>query len=199
MLADPTLNARYTILMPRLTESYLPQVQLVAGFRPSLAKSAATSTDPALLDVGGSGHDEYRAGLDVWMGMMPQVKPGLSAVITESAPVRMNDVAIRPGRLIRVTASVTSTVEVPVPGLVHTVPVKLAGGMTADRRQPLTQDGTEVPGSSQAANGLFASGDVAAGDGNTVKMTWARQGAIGQTRNSVVASTWSLAWSRVMQ
>lgn len=199
VLADPALNARYTILMPRLAQPLVPQVQLVAGVRPAFAASAASSSDPALLDVGGSGHDEYRAGLDVWMGMLSPLKPGISAVVTESAPRDVGGSVTRPGRLFRLTASLTSMWAVPLPGLAGALPLKLATGLTTDRRQPMSQDGVEVPMSSQSFNGLFASGDFAAGDGNNIKMTWSRQGAFGVAKNSVVASTWALAWSRVVQ
>jgi hypothetical protein len=193
---DPALSGRYTILMPQLSQPVVPQVQLVGGIRPALARSAAESKDPALLDVGGSGHDEYRAGIDIWMGMLPYVKPGLAATVTESMARNISGATLKPGRLTRITASLTSTLLWPLESWLGPLPLKVTTGLTFDRRAPMVQDGDEVADSAQLSRGLFASGDISPGD--SLKVTWSRQGAFGETKNSALASSLALSWSRVI-
>lgn len=194
---DPGIAARYTLVMPRLDRPHVPQVQLLAGYRPALVRSIHDSSDPNLLDVFGSGFDEWRAGIDLWSGMLP-VKPGLAFSVTQPVAARHNGVWLKPGVLARTTFSLTSMLLAPNFGI-GSRQVKLAAGFVADRRQPSSQDGEAVPDSAQSVDGIFASTDVPATESGTVKLVMSRQGITNQTRNAVISTTWTMAWSEVLR
>lgn len=199
-LADPSIAGRYTVVMPRLDRPLIPQVQLLAGYRPAMTRSIHDSSDPMLLDVFGSGFDEWRTGVDVWMGM-PAIKPGFALTVTEPLAARHNGVMLKPGRLVRGTLSLTSMISTMQIGDYAIAPrqVKLAAGLITDRRGPLWQDGQPVRDSEQSVDGFFASTDFAASESGTVKLVMARQGITRQTRNAVESTTWSVGWSLVLR
>ncbi|NDE15418.1 hypothetical protein EBZ80_10860 [bacterium] len=194
---DPVLSGRYTLVMPQLAQPLVPQVQLLGGYRPAIATSIHDATDANLLDVFGSGFDEWRAGFDVWFGMFP-VKPGFALIMTESIPARHNDILLQPGRLYRATTSLTGVAELPfLDG--STWPLKIAAGLTNDQRGPALQDGDSVPASRQSATGAFASADVGVSSSGNIKVSLARQGIAGRIRNAVASTSWTVAWSSVLR
>lgn len=191
-LGDPVISGRWTAVMPSLAEPWIPQVQILAGYRPALARSIHTSADPNQLDAFGSGFSEVRSGLDIWFGMFP-VKPGLAIAVTESLPARYEGILLQPGRLVRGTSSLT--VLAPVAGQA----LKFAAGVTMDRRSDSRLDGERVEDSRQTTNGWFASADLNVSDPDTVKLSVSQQGGWGKRMNSVLATSLSVSWSRVVR
>lgn len=68
---DPSLGFRYTFLTQSFDAPWIPQVQWIAGYKPSTSRGTDGARDPFLLDVFGTGFDEWRTGFDVWNGMTP--------------------------------------------------------------------------------------------------------------------------------
>ncbi len=196
-IGDPLISGRYTLMMPQLARPFVPQVQLLGGWRPSFTTSIHDATDANLLDAFGTGFDEWRAGVDLWMGMLP-VKPGFALVVTESVPARHDDILLRPGRLYRATTSLTTMAQIPSAGG-PPWPLKIAAGLTTDRRDRALQDGSPVPGSEQSSAGAFASVDGGVSSSGNIKLTVARQGIAGRVRNAITATSWTVAWSSVLR
>lgn len=196
-IGDPSVSGRYTLVMPQLSRPLIPQVQILAGYRPAMVRSIHDSSDVHLLDVFGSGFDEIRIGTDLWLGMLA-VKPGLAASVTESVATRHNSTLLKPGTLIRATCSLSGAVPVGDFGIVAQ-PVKLSAGLTAERRGRATADHETVEGSEQSVNGAFVSADFPAFESDSIKVTVARQGVFGIVKNSVVSTNWAMAWARVLR
>lgn len=68
-VGDPSLGFRYTFLTQSFENPWVPQVQWIAGYKPSTSRGTDGARDPYLLDVMGTGFDEWRTGLDIWNGM----------------------------------------------------------------------------------------------------------------------------------
>ncbi len=196
-LGDPLVSGRYTLVMPNLSRPLMPQVQVLAGYRPAMGRSIHDSSDAHLLDVFGSGFDEIRIGTDLWLGMLA-VKPGLAVAVTESVATRHNNRLLKPGTLVRTTGSLSGAVSAGDFGIVAQ-PVKLSAGVTADRRAQATADHETVQDSEQSVNGVFLSADFPAFESDSIKLTLARQGAFGIVKNSVASTNWTMAWARVLR
>ncbi len=196
-IADPLVSGRYTLVMPQLSRPLIPQVQVLAGYRPAMVRSIHDSTDAHLLDVFGSGFDEIRIGTDLWMGMLP-VKPGIAVSVTESVATRHNGTLLKPGTLVRTTCSLSGAIPAGDFGI-EALPVKLSAGVTADRRGQATADRDRVEDSEQSVNGAFVSADFLAFESDSIKLTMARQGAFGTVKNSVASTNWTMAWARVLR
>ncbi len=195
--ADPSFSGRYTVMMLQLSRPLIPQIQILGGYRPALARSIHDSSDANLLDVFGSGFDEVRVGADLWLGML-SVKTGVAMTLTESIAARRSGILLKPGTLVRLTTSLTMLSTVDHFGI-NVQLVKLAAGVTADRRTRAAADRELVDGSEQSVNGAFISADLAALESDSVKFTVARQGVFGVVKNAVASTTWSLAWARVLR
>jgi len=196
-IGDPSVSGRYTLVMLQLSRPLMPQVQVLAGYRPAMVRSIHDTSDANLLDVFGSGFDEIRIGTDLWLGMLA-VKPGLSASVTESVATRHNGTLLKPGTLIRATCSLSGAVSTGDFGIVAQ-PVKLSAGVTADRRGQATADHETIQDSEQSVNGAFVSADFPAFESDSIKLTVARQGAFGMVKNAVASTNWTMAWARVLQ
>ena len=175
----------------------MPQIQLLAGYRPAIARSIHDSSDAHLLDVFGSGFDEIRAGIDLWLGML-SVKPGVAVTATEALATRHNGTLLKPGTLIRLTASLSGIAPIGDFGI-GAQPVKLTTGITSDRRGAASADHEIVQNSEQAVNGAFISADISAWESDGIKLTLAQQGVFGVVKNSVASQNWSVAWARVLR
>lgn len=190
--SDPVISGRWTVVLPNLAQPWIPQVQFLAGYRPALARSVQESEDNNLLDVFGSGFHEIRGGVDVWFGMFP-VKPGFALVMTQPLAERYRGILLRPGRLVRGTFSVTALA--PTPGKT----MKIAAGLTVDRRAASSLNGAVVENSTQSYNGLFLSTDVSILDSDVIKLAISSQGGLGERINAVTSNSLSVGWSRVFR
>ena len=149
-VGDPLIATRYTILMPDITEPLIPQVQLIASFKPSQARSVHNSKDSKeLLDIFGTGFSDARAGIDIWFGQTAQ-KFGLAQTITQPLTRTYDGVQYRPGLTARSTATT---------GYQWTSAVKTLIGVNREQNLGLTVDGVHIGSSEQLNHSIFVTQD----------------------------------------
>ena len=68
-LGDLSLASRWTVVPQDFVDPYIPQVQLLGGYRNAIGRSGFDSVAGDGLDEFGQGVDEGRLGVDVWFGM----------------------------------------------------------------------------------------------------------------------------------
>ncbi|MBP9707852.1 MAG: hypothetical protein KBD78_09410 [Oligoflexales bacterium] len=67
---EPSLSYRYTLFQQNFLAPLLPQIQILAGYKPRTARSTYNAEDQReFLDAFGNGHRQVRAGIDVWSAM----------------------------------------------------------------------------------------------------------------------------------
>ena len=101
---DVSVGGRFTVVTQTFMEPWLPQVQLIAGYRGAFGRSEWGALRPDALDAVGSGFNEVRTGVDVWFGMHP-VQFGVAVLGGVSLPQRADGEALRPGPLVRALTS----------------------------------------------------------------------------------------------
>jgi hypothetical protein len=84
LIGDPILSARYTLVEPEIAQPFMPQVQVLASYKPSVAKNMIDD-DRDHVDSAGNGFHQASSGLDLWWGM-PFIQFGGSEFVTYSFP-----------------------------------------------------------------------------------------------------------------
>lgn len=82
MVGDPIISGRYNLLNMNFEEEYRPQIQLVASYKPGLAKNMVDGDGDAI-ETTGNGFHQASGGVDVWFGM-PFIQFGAAQFITYS-------------------------------------------------------------------------------------------------------------------
>ncbi|MES2615751.1 MAG: hypothetical protein V4591_10080 [Bdellovibrionota bacterium] len=68
LVGDPLLAGRYTLMDMEISSPNRPQIELMAGFKPSFAKNMVDN-DGGELDTTGNGFYQTSGGIDFWWGM----------------------------------------------------------------------------------------------------------------------------------
>lgn len=89
LFGDPILSGRYNLVNMGMDNIYRPQIQLMAGYKPSVAKNMV-DRDGGPIDTVGNGFHQTNAGIDFWWGM-PFVQFGASQLITYSFDRKPNN------------------------------------------------------------------------------------------------------------
>lgn len=186
-LGDAAVNGRWTALPQVFTEPWLPQIQLMAGYRHSRARSMHTSAHPQLLDVFGTGFSEGRLGVDVWFGMLPW-KVGFAEVISVPLARDLAGMRIRPGPALR---SVVTT------GYARDRLGKVVVGLVREDAAALSEDSVPVADSGRTSHALFFSLDAEITDQDSVRLSASRLAAFG-SHNTSQATVVALAYMRVL-
>jgi len=82
LLGDPILSGRYNLVNMGMDNIYRPQIQLMAGYKPGLAKNMV-DRDGGAVDTVGNGFHQTNGGIDFWWGM-PMIQFGASQLVTYS-------------------------------------------------------------------------------------------------------------------
>lgn len=82
VLGDPILSGRYNLVNMGIDNVYRPQVQLVASYKPKLAKNMV-DLDGDAIDTVGNGFHQVMGGIDFWWGMS-WLQFGASQLLTYS-------------------------------------------------------------------------------------------------------------------
>ena len=182
---DPLFAARYTLLLQEMDEPWIPQVQLITGFRPAWAKSVQTTADT--LEMFGSGFPEYKLGVDLWWGMQdaPPLRFGAAHIGTRSMRRTYSGMDIQPGQLSRTNVTI---------GYAFEPYGKVLFGATREVRAVTRVDGEVQEASDSEMNGVFVTGDGKWDDTSMARLTLSRQGNWGRNRQGTQSSTMTLAW-----
>lgn len=184
---DPLLSTRYTVLPQNISDEWIPQVQLMASYRPGDAPSAYDYEDTARLDVRGTGFPEARAGVDVWQGLF-NWKGGLAQSV--SYPIGTRDTefgSMRPGVTYRSTVTA---------GYGWGDSVRVMGGLNRDYITAKHRDGAKIDDSETLSHGTFLTADAKVERLSMVRLTLSRAANVFQNRNVSRSETVTLAVMR---
>jgi len=184
-MGDPSLSARYTVVMPSIVDPWIPQVQVLGGYRAGAARSLRNTEDPkTLLDVLGSGFAEARSGIDVWYGQWSTLF-GLAHIVSYPFSQVYDSVTYQPGLTHR------STVTVGYRWLPH---IKTLLGTNREAHDPIQIEGQPSPDSDQINYSTFLTQDYMLNQLTMVRLTASQLGAYGPIKNGVRASTLMFAY-----
>ena len=82
LIGDPILSGRYNLMNMEMSNPNIPQVQLVASYKPSLTKNMVDNDGDAI-DTTGNGFHQLSGGVDLWWGM-PYIQFGGAQFVTYS-------------------------------------------------------------------------------------------------------------------
>lgn len=181
---DPVISGRYTVLPMHITREYIPQVQILAAFKPSLAKSVHESKDQDALDVFANGYTQYRVGLDIWSGMT-WLQYGIAQSITLSLPKKVDGRNLENGTESLTTFSLGHT---------FTEMGKIVVGISRLFTDQKKEDSQAVANSEIVNHSVFLTGEYFVDSESTVRMTLARQAAAFQNKNTLASDSLTVAY-----
>lgn len=184
--SDPSLSGRYTIILATMTEPWVPQVQILAGYKSNRARSIRGARDPDLLDVYGSGFSEYRVGIDLWYGLS-DVKFGTAYIRSFSEPKAYDDVTYKPGDISRLTVTT---------GYMWFSFLKTMVGVNRENQAPSYASAEKLPQSEKLTHSYFINQDVQVDYSNMLRFSFAQQAGLLKNRNTARYKTMGLAYTR---
>lgn len=145
--ADPSIEARWTVAQGAWDRPLIPQVQMIAAHKISMARSIHRTADPRLIDVFGNGFDESTIGADAWWNMVP-LKPGIAVMGSHSWARSYGGIEIRRGIRTQI-----------VLGIGHTFleTMHLNGGFRVEFKAKDENDGRVIGDSEGRQNDAFFS------------------------------------------
>lgn len=186
-VGDPSFATRYTLHMASLTNPWAPQVQILAGFKPGLARSIQETQDPkGLLDVFGTGFSEMRAGLDLWLAQFDQ-KVGMAQTFSLPLPSKFDGTTYTPGIISRSTLTL---------GYQWLHDAKTLVGINREQRGELRAAGTAIPNSDQLNYAIFTTQDWLPDEHSMFRLTLSQQAAFGKNKNTARSSTITVVYQR---
>ena len=189
-VGDPSFATRYTLHMASLLEPWVPQVQILAGFKPGLARSIQETQDPkSLLDVFGTGFSEVRTGLDLWLAQFDQ-KVGMAQTFSFPLPSKFDGTTYTPGIISRSTLTL---------GYQWLHDAKTLVGINREQRGELRAAGTAIPNSDQLNYSLFTTQDWLPDENSMFRLTLSQQAAFGKNKNTARSSTITFAFQRSLR
>jgi hypothetical protein len=181
---DPLLALRYTLVQQTLEDERIPQIQLMAAYRPSYATSIYDAKDPALLDVRGSGVPEGRLGVDVWYGMLAW-KGGLAQTVAMPLEDRETDFGRKmPGTIYRSTATI---------GYGWGPTTKALLGLNREYTTRFKIDGEARDRTDSLSHNVFVTGEGQVSRDTILRVNWTRNGAIFKHYNASRSQTVSIS------
>lgn len=185
-VSDASLFARYTALEQTFDEPWIPQVQIMGGYKHAMSRSIHATQDFYLLDVYGNGYSELKAGYDVWFGMK-MLKGGASQLLIYSLPKERLGMKQQPGLSVRTTLTL---------GVSYSDFGKVLVGVNLVNADKLKADGKEIPFSEVEDNGAFVTVDYGFTPVDQLRLTVARTAMFGQNRNTVKSQSVILAFMK---
>ena len=183
------INFQETLFKARLTlweqdhhYPWLPQVQLLAGYKPNFAKDKYTSADPELLDVFGNGHQEFHLGYDIWNSMYAIIG-GISQTLILPLPREIDGAKVYPGIGIGSVATI---------GVFYSGSNKLILGYSLNLRSRREENDAEIDQSQSRNHAIFVAADYAVNLKTSIRASISFSGLSKSTNttrtNSFVAS-----------
>jgi hypothetical protein len=184
-LGDPSLATRFTLIMPDLTEPWMPQVQIMGAYKQSQARSVHDTQDAReLLDVFGTGFSDVRAGVDLWFGQQDG-KFGVAQTVTHPLAKSYDGALYQPGFAARSTVTL---------GYQWAANAKTLLGANREQVGLLAVDGAEVTNSDQLSHSVFVTQDYYPVAGQHLRLTISQQAAFGANKNTARSSTLTVAY-----
>ncbi|MBM4252361.1 MAG: hypothetical protein FJ146_10355 [Deltaproteobacteria bacterium] len=189
-VGDPLVVTRYTLVMPDLTEPLVPQVQLIAGFKQSHARSVHDAQNTRdLLDVFGTGFSDARAGVDLWFGQYA-TKFGLAQTVAQPLSRSYDGIEYHPGLIARTTLTT---------GYQWTSMVKTLVGANREQTRELRVGDTTVSNSGQINHSIFVTQDYYPSTSQLVRFTLSQQAAFGVNKNTARSNTFTVAYMHALK
>lgn len=180
-LSDPSFSVRYTALPQSFTEPLVPQVQLFATYKPSIAKGIDESERFKQMDVFGNGYSEFVPGIDLWWGM-EKAKFGLGQMyiipIDRDRKVGGRTYKQNDGFALRTILQGAYN----FPGIGY-----LIAGLEREDRNAKTRDGNKIDGTEKTLNNINLAGSYKVGFRKTLGLAWRRTAALFDSKNSTKA------------
>lgn len=183
---DPSLMGRLTVLPQSFERPYVPQVQIMAGYKPSVVPSIHTQTD--LLKVMGNGFDEYKAGLDIWYGM-ELLKAGLAQLFVVPRARHESDGSKNESGI---TSRTTLTL-----GREYSSAGKVLVGLNRQVTGEKHYQGDLVPDSKVQDHSLFITADYMLTPLDTLRLTYVRTALLPSDVNTTVTQSLIIAMMSV--
>lgn len=187
-LSDPSFSVRYTALPQSFTEPLIPQVQVYATYKPSIARGLDKSEKDKQMDVFGNGYSEVVPGVDLWWGMA-KAKFGLSQMyifpLDRDRKVGGRTVKHNDGFALRTTAQ--GAYNFPGIGL-------LTAGLEREDRQAKVRDGKTLNGSEKTTHNAQLTGSYKVAFRQTVGVAWRRTAAFGNNKNTTKADSLTFSY-----
>ncbi len=144
-VGDPALAFRYTAVRQNFLDPIIPQVQILAGFTPSYAKSVQNAEDQReYLDAFGTGHSTMRLGLDIWSGMA-LFNYGIGINYLYPFARTYNEIEMKPGNTLQTNATV---------GIFYKK-ARFVTGFVRSQSQERREDGEVIADSEKIQHNLF--------------------------------------------
>ena len=184
-MGDPSFSTRYTFVLPSIAEPiFLPQLQLIFGFKPAIARSVRDSQDlKTLIDVFGTGFSEAKVGLDLWYGLYA-LKMGMALVLTQGFSRTFDKVIYSPslGNILTLTTSYQ-----------WNQIFKTTVGINRDYKGELAMNRTNLENSDQLNHSVFMNQDFMLVNDSTLRLSYLRTAAILNNRNTSQINSLSIA------
>lgn len=161
LVGDPILSGRYTLLNMEISDPLTPQIQLVASYKPTIAKNMVDN-DGSELDTTGNGYHQVSGGVDFWWGM-PFIQFGGAQFVTYSFDRNLNialsDKNNNPTKETKRTRDLQYTTVLTVGHAFTEEHFALQGGIVLDyigQEHQYFETGTSETLSAQQSNSIFA-------------------------------------------
>ena len=182
---DPSLSARYTVVMQSIVEAWKPQVQVLVGYKAAFARSLRNTAEPkTLLDVFGSGFPEVRGGLDLWYGQADTLA-GFAHILSLPLARSYDGMNYQPGFTHRSTVTL---------GYRWAPHIKSLVGTNREAHDPIKINQTASPDSDQLNYSMFFTQDYMPDQLTTLRIMLSQQGAYGPMRNAAKSATITAAY-----
>ncbi|MBI3295933.1 MAG: hypothetical protein HYZ71_14500 [Deltaproteobacteria bacterium] len=189
-LADPSLSLRYTILLPTLVDPrWVPQVQLIMGYKFAVSRGVFDSEDPKeLMDVFGTGFSELRFGVDVWSGNGP-VKMGFAFTAAQPLARTIKGAHFEPGIVLRSTVT---------GGYDWATHLRLSAGIVREDKAGMILDGVPLPVNESLSHTVFLNQDWDVTEIDRLRLSYVQTSALFENRGGVNSHILALAYMRVL-
>lgn len=186
-LMDPSISARYTVVMQTIADPWIPQVQFLVGYKTAQARSIRETQSPGdLLDVFGTGFPEWRVGVDLWYGL-EALKFGAAWVQAYPQKRYLAGHEYQPGAGQRATGTIAYNW---IPMFKSTI------GVNREQRGDSAIDGEVNPQSDQVNQAAFVNQDWMLTPLDSLRLGYSRQAAFGANRNTARSVNISMAYMR---
>jgi hypothetical protein len=182
-LGDPSMYGRYSLVLPDLTSSHIPQVQIIGAYKANTGKSRYDNVERRYQsDVFGTGHQEIKTGVDVFFSRLPWLWGGAISYAYQIPRRDDDNIWQRPGGKLNMLLSGGAKP-------LHTT--KIVGGLSREQKDSAEFSGFGKPTS--VSHSFFTTLDQEFLTAYTVRVGYALTVKIFDSRGFEEMNTWSAA------
>lgn len=183
-LGDLSLSGRWTVWPADFDAPWIPQVQLLAGYRNAIGRSAFESSRFDGLDQFGQGVDEVRTGVDLWLGMFAWKLGAAAEVLVPFGRANALGEWLRNAPIVRALVSA---------GYGWDGWGRVMASLIRDQQGSVSLDGRKLPDSSKTVHSLSLAADAQVSEQDVLRVSVARLAAFASA-NVNQATSVSLAY-----